>query len=171
MTNISLGIFWDYYVSENRHHTISRNDLLAINSLMSELTDGKARILKRVELLRIVSQENLRMIVARDMEKNVWSEPNIVGMGTVHWVDIPTKVNAYIDDVVVKKNYRGQKIGEKITKELIEIATSIDAQCIDLTSSPKREAANKLYQKLGFMKRETNVYRLHLDQNPKRDTV
>ncbi len=138
-----------------------KNDLIAINRLLAELTNNP-RILDESELLKIVTQENLKLVLARDIRKDGLKEPNIVGMSILHWIELPTKINAYIDDVVVLPDYRGQKIGEEITNDLIFWAKNAGAKCIDLTSAPKREAANRLYQKLGFVKRETNVYRLNL---------
>ncbi|MCC6568182.1 MAG: GNAT family N-acetyltransferase, partial [Anaerolineales bacterium] len=44
----------------------------------------------------------------------------------------------------------------------IELAREAGASNISLTSNPKREAANLLYQRLGFQRRETNLYILHL---------
>ena len=158
MPDVTIETIDQMYIA-TQYPVASVNDLLAINRLLTELT-SKPRIIN--SLLRIVAQRNFGLVVARDLEKNRFQDQTIVGMGTIHWIELPTKVNAYIDDVVVSSTYRGQKIGERITKELIKIAKSAGAQCIDLTSNPKREAANKLYQKLGFVKKETNVYRLNL---------
>ena len=164
MANIELSRLSDggSGIVRDGSSTLTKNDASAINKLMGELTDGKARALTEADIFIIITQEKLAMVVARDLEENIRNGPKIIGMGTIHWIELPTKVNAYIDDVVVDSNYRGQKIGEKITQELIRIAKLIGAKCIDLTSSPNRTAANKLYQKLGFVKRETNVYRLNL---------
>lgn len=166
MANIGLSQLWDHRdggdIADIGNSTLTENDTAAINKLLGELTNGKARVLTSVDIFAITRQSELVIIVARDLKKNLLDGANIIGMGTIHWIELPTKVNAYIDDVVVDSNYRGQKIGEKITQELIRIAKLIGAKCIDLTSSPSRTAANKLYQKLGFVKRETNVYRLKL---------
>lgn len=166
MANVALSQLWDHWgrddTADVENSVLAENDAVAVNRLLWELTNGKARVLTNLEIFAITRQTELVIVVARDLEKNIWNGSNIIGMGTIHWIQLPTKVNAYIDDVVVDSNYRGQHIGEKITQELIRIAKLIGAKCIDLTSNPSRTAANKLYQKLGFVKRETNVYRLDL---------
>ena len=108
------------------------------------------------ELLeKIISSENLELWVARD-------EDRIVGMGTLAIVSLPEGERAQIEDVVVHETYRGQGLGEKISKQLIERARERKAGVATLSSRADRVAANKLYQKLGFEKWETNVYRLKL---------
>jgi ribosomal protein S18 acetylase RimI-like enzyme len=72
---------------------------------------------------------------------------------------IPTGVRAWIEDVVVDESARGQGVGEALNLRAIEIAQGLGATTVDLTSRPSREAANRLYQRIGFVQRETNVYR------------
>jgi len=67
-----------------------------------------------------------------------------------------------IEDVVVDKNYRGKGIGRKLTEMLIKEAKKRKADCVELTSNPKRAEANAMYESMGFEKRETNCYRLNL---------
>jgi ribosomal protein S18 acetylase RimI-like enzyme len=87
---------------------------------------------------------------------------NFVGMLTLVTFTIPTGVRAIIEDVVVDERYRGQGIAEALTKEALVLADAAGARTVDLTSRPSREAANRLYQKLGFQKRDSNVYRYTL---------
>ena len=72
---------------------------------------------------------------------------------------IPTGLRAWIEDVVVDENARGRGIGELLNRRAIEIAVSEGAKTIDLTSRSSRSAANRLYQRLGFVARDTNIYR------------
>lgn len=72
---------------------------------------------------------------------------------------IPTGVRAWIEDVVVDEAARGQGVGAELTGAAIRLANQRGARTVDLTSRPSREAANRLYQRLGFVQRETNVYR------------
>ena len=72
---------------------------------------------------------------------------------------IPTGVRAWIEDVVVDTEARGMGIGQALNEYAIQMAEQAGAKTIDLTSRPSREAANRLYQRLGFVARETNVYR------------
>lgn len=75
---------------------------------------------------------------------------------------IPTAVRAWIEDVVVDADARGRGVGEALNQFALDLARSKGAKTVDLTSRPSREAANRLYQRLGFVARETNVYRFDL---------
>jgi ribosomal protein S18 acetylase RimI-like enzyme len=72
---------------------------------------------------------------------------------------IPTGLRAWIEDVVVDEDARGRGVGAALNQVAIALADELGARTIDLTSRPSREAANRLYQRLGFVARETNVYR------------
>jgi ribosomal protein S18 acetylase RimI-like enzyme len=72
---------------------------------------------------------------------------------------IPTGLRAWIEDVVVDEAARGRGVGAALTRAAIAVAGDRGARTVDLTSRPSREAANRLYQRLGFVERETNVYR------------
>jgi ribosomal protein S18 acetylase RimI-like enzyme len=71
-------------------------------------------------------------------------------------------VRAWIEDVVVDEAARGQGVGEALNREALRIAAENGARTVDLTSRPSREAANRLYQRIGFKQRDTNVYRIDL---------
>jgi len=85
-----------------------------------------------------------------------------VGMLTLVTFRLPTGVRAWIEDVVVDSGSRGRGVGEALTQAALEIAADRGAQTVDLTSRPSREAANRLYHRMGFEPRETNVYRFPL---------
>ncbi len=87
----------------------------------------------------------------------------IVGTLTLTLYRIPTGLQARIDDVVVDTAARGGGIGEALTREAIERARAAGARSVSLTSRPDREAANRLYQRLGFAPITTNVYRMRLE--------
>lgn len=87
----------------------------------------------------------------------------IVGMTSLATFATPTGVRAWIEDVVVLDVYRGQGIASGLIEYAIARAQQERARTIDLTSRPDRESANRLYQRLGFVKRETNVYRFSLN--------
>jgi ribosomal protein S18 acetylase RimI-like enzyme len=76
---------------------------------------------------------------------------------------IPTGVRAWIEDVVVDETCRGKGVGEALSREAIRLAFAKGARTVDLTSRPSREAANRLYQRIGFSARVTNVYRYSAD--------
>jgi len=73
---------------------------------------------------------------------------------------IPTGDKIWIEDVVVDKSARGKGVGVKLMEFSIAYVRNKNIKSINLTSSPDRVAANNLYRKLGFVQRETNVYRL-----------
>ena len=86
----------------------------------------------------------------------------IAGSLTLAMFRIPTGLRAWIEDVVVDGEARGNGVGEALNLFAIEEARKRGAVTVDLTSRPSREAANRLYQRLGFVARDTNVYRFTL---------
>jgi len=72
---------------------------------------------------------------------------------------IPTAVRAWIEDVVVDGSARGSGVGEALSRAALAEAARRGAKTVELTSRPSREAANRLYQRIGFVRRDTNVYR------------
>jgi ribosomal protein S18 acetylase RimI-like enzyme len=84
---------------------------------------------------------------------------SIVGMLTLVIFRIATGVRGIIEDVVVDEAHRGQGIAGALVREALARAQLSGARTVDLTSRPSRVAANRLYQKLGFLQRESNVYR------------
>ena len=144
------------------------------------LVDAMARLIPQlsssnpppdVEALEaIVSSESSILLLAVD--PNVDSghagkvggvgETTILGSMTLALFRIPTGLRAWIEDVVVDDTARGQGVGEALSRAAIDRAQEAGATTIDLTSRPSREAANRLYERLGFNERATNVYRLSL---------
>lgn len=109
----------------------------------------------KLELDALVSSEASTMFVAR-------VDGKIVGSLTLAMFRIPTGVRAWIEDVVVDGSARGHGVGEALNLAAIEHARKHGAVTVDLTSRPSREAANRLYQRIGFTARETNIYRYNL---------
>lgn len=87
----------------------------------------------------------------------------IVGSLTLAVFPIPTGIRAWIEDVVVDESVRGHGVGEALNRYALEQARVQGAITVELTSRPSREAANRLYQRLGFVSRDTNVYRFSLE--------
>ena len=104
-------------------------------------------------LQEIVDSDATHLLVARDLDGR------IVGSLTLVLFRIPTGLRAWIEDVVVDDAARGQGVGEALNRYAIDVAAERGARSVDLTSRPSREAANRLYRRLGFEPRETNVYR------------
>jgi ribosomal protein S18 acetylase RimI-like enzyme len=107
------------------------------------------------ELQEIVSSDSSVLFIAR-------IDGKIVGSLTLATFRIPTGLRAWIEDVVVDSSARGHGVGEALNQAALAEARGRGAVTVDLTSRPSREAANRLYQKLGFVQRETNVYRFTL---------
>ena len=105
------------------------------------------------QLGEMVAAEGTRLLLAKA------ADGRIVGSLTLVVFRIPTGVRAWIEDVVVDEGARRQGVGEALTRRACRIATEAGARTVDLTSRPTREVANRLYARLGFEPRDTNVYR------------
>ena len=109
------------------------------------------------ELQELVASPGTFVLLARD------GEGTVVGSLTLVVVRIPTGMRAWIEDVVVDESARGQGVGDTLNRSALDIARREGCKTVDLTSRPSREAANRLYQRLGFVARDTNVYRFELE--------
>jgi len=89
-------------------------------------------------------------------------DDRIVGSLTLACYRIPTGVKAWIEDVVVDESARGQGVGEALNRAALAEASDRGAKNVSLTSRSSREAANRLYQRLGFEPYDTNLYRYTL---------
>jgi ribosomal protein S18 acetylase RimI-like enzyme len=87
----------------------------------------------------------------------------IIGTLTLAIFRIPTGIRAWIEDVIVDRTASRRGCGEALNRHALDIARQAGARTVELTSRPSREAANRLYQRIGFTTRETNVYRYALD--------
>jgi GNAT superfamily N-acetyltransferase len=88
-----------------------------------------------------------------------WLDGRIVGTLTVALYRMPTGVKAWIEDVVVDDSARGHGVGAALNLAAIAEATRRGAKNVNLTSRSSRQTANRLYQRLGFVPYDTNVYR------------
>lgn len=109
----------------------------------------------RAELEALVSSEASTLFMAR-------VNGRIAGSLTLAMFRIPTGVRAWIEDVVVDESARGHGVGEALNRAALDHARANGAITVDLTSRPSREAANRLYKRMGFEQRDTNVYRYTL---------
>jgi ribosomal protein S18 acetylase RimI-like enzyme len=130
---------------------ISDENLAAVNRLIPQLSRS-APPLSADALKQIVSWDGNYLLIARDGDR-------AVGMLTLVTFPIPTGLRAWIEDVVVDETARGQGVGAALTQEAVRRARAVGARTVDLTSRPTRQAANRLYERLGFELRETNAYR------------
>lgn len=124
----------------------------AFESLIPQLSSS-SRPPTRAELEEIVRSDATHLLVARD------EQGSILGSMTLVVFRIPTGVRAWIEDVVVDSAARGRGVGEALNRAALDLARERGARTVDLTSRPSREAANRLYRRIGFVQRDTNVYR------------
>jgi ribosomal protein S18 acetylase RimI-like enzyme len=128
------------------------DELLQAFSLLLPQLSTTNRSISREHLAEIISSPMTTLLVAR-------LNGAIVGSLTLVMFRIPTALRAWIEDVVVDDAVRGRKVGEALTREAVRIAEKAKAKTVDLTSRQSRVAAHRLYEKCGFMVRETSVYR------------
>lgn len=107
-------------------------------------------------LAEIVAAPATDVFVARS------ADGTIIGTSTLAVFRIPTGVRAWIEDVVVDADARGSGAGAALTRAMVARARALGCTTVDLTSRPSRAAANRLYQREGFVARQTNVYRFDL---------
>lgn len=134
----------------SRVESISADLLEAFDRLIPQLT--RAPIPSPAELQKFLDSESV-LIVARVQKSGL-----IIGAGTLGVFRTPSGLHAHIEDVIVDAEMRGQGIGEEIVRQLFEVARGMGLKGVSLTCNPRRIAANRLYQKMGFKKWETNVY-------------
>lgn len=132
----------------------STKDLAAINNLLPQLNPA-ARVLGAQDYKAIVKSPNSFLFVARD-------KGGVVGMATLAITHIPMGRRGWIEDVVVDANYRGQGIGSRLSDALLKMARKQKVSHLQLTSRPSRQAANRLYRRIGFRRKVTNVYKMKL---------
>jgi ribosomal protein S18 acetylase RimI-like enzyme len=106
-------------------------------------------------LQEVAAAAGTTLLVAREGE-------DVLGMLTLVLYRVPTGFHGWIHDVVVDESARGRGVGEALTTDALTLAEEAGAITVELTTRPEREAANRLYQRLGFERRETNVYVWHL---------
>ncbi len=139
-------------IEELLHYT--QTQFQELDGLMGELSDRIT--LSQLDLMRVLRDSNCHLYVILD-------EGHIIGCATLCIFYSPTGAKASIEDVVVSSAHRGQHLGRRLMEHVIEEARRYAPIELHLTSKPSRVKANKLYQKLGFEKRETNVYRMRAE--------
>ncbi len=121
------------------------------NRLLPQLSRS-APPLDRAALQRIAGSDATTLLAA-------WADGRMAGTLSLVMFPIPTGIRAWIEDVVVDEAARGQGIGEALTLEALRRAEAAGARTVDLTSRASREAAGRLYERVGFQSRETRFYR------------
>ncbi|MGH9184023.1 MAG: GNAT family N-acetyltransferase [Acidimicrobiales bacterium] len=146
--------------------TVTISEVGEVGQVTTELVTAFERLVPQLsstsppptcaELAEIVASPATTLLVAR-ADGDV-----VVGSLTLVAFRIPTGMRAWIEDVVVDEGARGQGIAATLTRVALERARTAGARNVDLTSRPSRRAANRLYRRLGFTARDTNVWRIDL---------
>lgn len=129
----------------------------AVQRLVPQLSSSAA-VPTDEEVRELIGSPASVLLVARSGDDG----GEIVGMLTLALFRIPTGLRAWIEDVVVDGAATRQGIATALTRAALDRAASAGARTVDLTSRASREAANLLYQKVGFVQRDTNVFRFQL---------
>lgn len=132
----------------------------AMRRLIPQLSQSAAP-LDQAGCERLLTQPGVFLFIFRPDTPNDDGKQPILGMLSLVTFEIPTGIRAWIEDVVVDIEARGQGAGQALLKAALTHAEKLGARTVDLTSRPSREAANHLYQKCGFVRRETNIYRFN----------
>lgn len=120
-----------------------------VSALMEQLSPERSRVTE--QSLRALAENHLLFVALADKE--------IIGMATLIEHRTLNSYTGYVEDVVVDKNFQGVGIAKRLMEALIKHGTVLGMNSFSLTSSPRKESANKLYRTLGFHVRETNAYR------------
>lgn len=133
----------------------------ATDAFMQALT----RLMPQLSSVPVPTREHIQAVIESPASQILLAEEDgqIAGMLTLVIYTTPAGRHAWIEDVVVDAAFRGRGLGAELTREAIKLAREAGAKAVSLTSRPAREAANRLYQKMGFQRWETNLYRLLLE--------
>jgi ribosomal protein S18 acetylase RimI-like enzyme len=139
-----------------------RVEVEVVGQVTDEVVDACRRLLPQLsrtagplgaeDLARVAGHQAVTLLVARGPE-------GIVGMLCLVTFPLPTGLRARIEDVVVDEAARGQGVASALTMAALDLTDEQGARSVDLTSRPSRVEANRLYQRLGFRLRDSNVYR------------
>jgi len=137
-------------------------DVEVLTVITDEVVEAFARLLPQLSttappldaaaLAAIVAAPASTVLLAR-------LDGRIVGTLTLVMFPTPTGIRAWIEDVVTDESARGQGVGKALTLAALELARAGGARTVDLTTRPAREAAGRLYERVGFERRESRVYR------------
>lgn len=143
----------EYFMFYENDVAVLETNIRNINALIRQLSSGAKRI----------SWKHLKKVTDNSIIFAVMNGSlDVIGMATLTKAYKPTGFFGTMEDVIVDKNYRGKGMGSKLIKLILKKAKKLGMSYVEFTSNPKRIIANKLYQRLGAEKRETNVYRFTL---------
>lgn len=127
-----------------------------INRLLAQLTPSPERF----------TPERLAAVAA-DGSSRLWLlrvGGRVAGMLAMGLYTTPTGRKAWIEDVVVDEAFRGRGLGRMLVERALDCARGYAPVTVMLTSRPSREAANALYRAVGFSLKQTNLYKLDINE-------
>ena len=137
--------------------------IIEIKTYSPEYLEAMQRFLDQLTTSPMVLTESMFQELLKSENSHLFfimKDEQIAGMLTVGIYHSPTGGKAWIEDVVVNETFRGQGLSKLLVAHAIEFVKAQQIPSLMLTSNPKRIAANKLYQAMGFERKETNVYRM-----------
>ena len=164
LTKLDMTIKDNMEIQELHNYTQAQFEDL--KQLIAELSDRVN--LTQTDLMLVLKDSNSHLYVILESLTPGTSpkgEGRIIGCATLCVFHSPTGTKASIEDVVVSSAYRGQHIGKQLMEYVLEQAKAFAPIELHLTSNPMRVAANKLYQSIGFQKKETNCYQMTISES------
>ena len=140
----------------DKKYRVDKNDLEMAILLMEDRHPGTPEI---NEKQLVVLSKRSYAAIARDTENG-----KIIGMAVLGTITRLEGKKGFIEDVVINENYRGKGYGRKLMEMLIKKAKTLGVLQLQLTSNPRRVAANHLYKSMGFKIHETNCYKMDLQK-------
>jgi GNAT superfamily N-acetyltransferase len=140
-------------------------EIYEVTAVSAKLTEALERLLPQLsqsaqmptteQIETLLNNPNTYLFVAEN-------EGEIIGMLSLVVVDIPTGRKAWIEDVVVDEALRGLGVGALLVERAKVEAANLGAKKIYLTSNPSRKAAHALYEKCGFERYDTTLFRINI---------
>ena len=130
--------------------SLTDDDLAAIERLLPQLSSSAT--FDRARVVAMLEHDGTDLILAR-------ANGRLVGMATLASFPLPSGLRGHLDDVVVDQSLRGRGIARLLLEAVIELARERRLRTLDLTSRPKRESAIRLYEAVGFQRRDSMLMR------------
>ncbi|MDY0910157.1 GNAT family N-acetyltransferase [Microbacterium sp. CFBP9034] len=129
---------------------LTKEDSAALERLLAQLSTTATYDEARIEAL--LENDATELLVAREGRR-------IVGMATLVVIPLPSGIRGHVEDVVVDESMRGRGIARDLLERMTSLASERGLRTLDLTSRPTRESALRLYEAVGFERRDTAVLR------------
>ena len=143
--------------------SLSEDDFEAVERLLPQLS--ATGTFDRERMASMLRHDATDLLVARE-------NGALVGMATLASFPLPTGARGHVDDVVVDERFRGRGIARALLEAVIELARRRNLRTLDLTSRPSRESAIRLYEAVGFERRDSLLMRYNGDlSDPPRETT